>query len=62
LPKTNISAGTKLPGPITYGGIPYLPESFYLDKEGKVILTAADASSKEEIEANIRKLLGIAVK
>jgi cytochrome c biogenesis protein CcmG/thiol:disulfide interchange protein DsbE len=42
-----------------YGGLSYLPESFYIDKRGKVVLTAADASSKEEIEANIRKLLGL---
>lgn len=45
-----------------YGGLPYLPESFYIDKYGKVVLTAADASSKEEIEANIRKLLGLGAK
>lgn len=45
-----------------YGGLPYLPESFYIDKQGKVLLEAADASSKEEIEANIRKLLGLGAK
>lgn len=45
-----------------YGGLPYLPESFYIDKHGKVVLTAADAGSKEEIEANIRKLLGLGAK
>ncbi len=45
-----------------YGGLPYLPESFYIDKTGKVVLEAADASSKEEIEANIRKLLGLGAK
>ncbi|MBT9331998.1 TlpA family protein disulfide reductase [Paracidobacterium acidisoli] len=45
-----------------YGGLPYLPESFYIDKTGKVVLEAADASSKEEVEANIRKLLGLGAK
>lgn len=45
-----------------YGGLPYLPESFYIDKTGKVVLEAADASSKAEIEANIRKLLGLGAK
>ncbi len=42
-----------------YGGLPYLPESFYIDKEGRVIVASADAGSKDEIEANIRKLLGL---
>ncbi|MEI9977684.1 MAG: TlpA disulfide reductase family protein [Edaphobacter sp.] len=42
-----------------YGGLPYLPESFYIDKAGKVVLASADAGSKDEIEANIRKLLGL---
>jgi peroxiredoxin len=45
-----------------YGGLPELPESFYIDKHGKVVLAAADAGSKEEIEANIRKLLGLGAK
>lgn len=45
-----------------YGGLPYLPESFYIDKHGKVILTSADSGSKDEIEANIRRLLGLGAK
>ncbi|MEI9978255.1 MAG: TlpA disulfide reductase family protein [Edaphobacter sp.] len=45
-----------------YGGLEYLPESFYIDRHGKVTFAAADASSKEEIEANIRKLLGLGAK
>ncbi|MEI9978226.1 MAG: TlpA disulfide reductase family protein [Edaphobacter sp.] len=45
-----------------YGGLPYLPESFYIDKTGTMVLEAADAGSKEEIEANIRKLLGLGAK
>ncbi len=45
-----------------YGGLPYLPESFYIDRDGNVILASADAGSKEEIEANIRKLLGLGLK
>jgi thiol-disulfide isomerase/thioredoxin len=40
-----------------YGGLPELPESFYIDKYGKVVLAEAASGSKEEIEANIRKLL-----
>lgn len=45
-----------------YGGLPYLPESFYINKRGKVVLTSADSGSKEQIEANIRKLLGLGSK
>lgn len=45
-----------------YGGLPYLPESFYIDKHGKIVLAAADAGSKGEIETNIRKLLGLGAK
>jgi thiol-disulfide isomerase/thioredoxin len=45
-----------------YGGLPELPESFYIDKHGKLVLAGADAGSKEEIEANIRKLLGLGAK
>ena len=47
---------------LVYGGLPELPESFYIDKRGKVVLVAADAGSKEEIDANIRKLLGLSAK
>ncbi len=45
-----------------YGGLPYLPESFYIGRDGKVILASADAGSKEEIEVNIRKLFGLSPK
>jgi thiol-disulfide isomerase/thioredoxin len=44
-----------------YGGVSYLPESFYVDKTGKVMLETAglndDAGGKDEIEANIKKLI-----
>ena len=44
-----------------YGGVDYLPESFYVGKDGKVLLETAgltsDTGGKEEIEANIKKLL-----
>jgi thiol-disulfide isomerase/thioredoxin len=44
-----------------YGGVDYLPESFYVGKDGKVLLETAGLSSesggKDEIEANIKKLL-----
>jgi thiol-disulfide isomerase/thioredoxin len=44
-----------------YGGVDYLPESFYVDRSGKVLLETAGISSedggKDEIEANIKKLV-----
>lgn len=44
-----------------YGGVNYLPESFYVGRDGKVMLEtagmSADSGGKDEIEANIRKLL-----
>jgi thiol-disulfide isomerase/thioredoxin len=42
-----------------YGGLPYLPESFYIDKHGKLVLEGAAADTKDELEANVRKLLGL---
>lgn len=44
-----------------YGGVEYLPETFYVARNGKVILATAGLTSegggKDQIEANIRKLL-----
>ena len=44
-----------------YGGIDFLPETFYVDRSGKVMLQTAGVSSegggKDEIEANIKKLV-----
>ena len=44
-----------------YGGVEFLPESFYVDRTGKVMIETAGLSSeqggKDEIEANIKKLL-----
>ena len=44
-----------------YGGVDYLPESFYVGRDGKVLLETAglssDSGGKNEIEANIRKLM-----
>ncbi|MEI9979906.1 MAG: TlpA disulfide reductase family protein [Edaphobacter sp.] len=45
-----------------YGGLPYLPESFYIDKHGRVVLADAAADSKDGIETNIRRLLGLGVR
>ena len=42
-----------------YGGVNYVSESFYVDRTGKVMLQTAGLSEdgKDEIEANIKKLL-----
>ena len=44
-----------------YGGVAYLPESFYVGRDGKVMIETAGLSSesggKDEIGANIRKLI-----
>ena len=45
-----------------YGGADYIPESFYVDRSGKVMLATAGISDggqggKDEIEANIKRLI-----
>jgi thiol-disulfide isomerase/thioredoxin len=40
-----------------YGGVEYLPMSFYVDRNGKVVEATAGLSSKDEIEANIKKTI-----
>lgn len=40
-----------------YGGLPDLPESFFIDREGRVVAVISGADSKAEIEAGIRKAL-----
>ena len=49
-----------------YGGIDMMPQSFYIDRTGKVMLETAGISDgqggKDEIEANIRKLLASGAK
>jgi len=40
-----------------YGGLPELPESFFIDRRGRVVAEMTGADSKAAIEANIRKAL-----
>jgi peroxiredoxin len=40
-----------------YGGIDYLPESFYVGRDGKVVEETSGLGSKDEVEANIKKAL-----
>ena len=43
-----------------YGGIDYLPMSFYVDSKGVVQEQTAGLASKDEVEANIKKIIGAA--
>ena len=40
-----------------YGGVDYLPETFYIDRSGKVVEVTAGAPSKEQMEALIQKTI-----
>jgi glutathione peroxidase-family protein len=44
-----------------YGGLPDLPESFFVDRKGKIVAVMDGAESKQQIEANIRKALGVSL-
>jgi cytochrome c biogenesis protein CcmG/thiol:disulfide interchange protein DsbE len=41
-----------------YGGLDELPTSFFVDSKGTVVAAQVGVTSKDEIEANIRKALG----
>ena len=41
----------------SYGGIDYLPTSYYIGRDGKVVAEIGGLIPKEQIEANIRKIL-----
>jgi hypothetical protein len=38
-----------------YGGLPDLPESFFIDRQGWVFAEMDGADSEQQIEANIKK-------
>ncbi len=41
-----------------YGGVTFLPENFYIDREGKIVDKIYGIKSRSEIEASIKKALG----
>ena len=41
-----------------YGGIPYLPSTFYISRDGKVVERVFGLVSRSEIENNVQKALG----
>ena len=42
-----------------WGGVDSLPESFYIDKTGRIVTVVTGLGTRDEVEANIRKALGI---
>jgi cytochrome c biogenesis protein CcmG/thiol:disulfide interchange protein DsbE len=40
-----------------YGGAQFLPTTFYVDRQGKVVANVAGITGKDEIEGNIKKAL-----
>ncbi len=42
-----------------YGGIPYLPSTFYINRDGKVVDRVFGLVSRSEIEDNIKKALSV---
>ncbi len=55
MPYPILLAGDKLDHP--YGGLDELPTSFFLNRKGTVVATQLGLTSKDDIEANIRKAL-----
>jgi thiol-disulfide isomerase/thioredoxin len=43
-----------------YGGIDFLPMSFYVDAKGIVVTESAGLATKDEVEANIKKTIASA--
>jgi cytochrome c biogenesis protein CcmG/thiol:disulfide interchange protein DsbE len=56
MPYPVLIAGDTLDHP--YGGLDVLPESFFVDRTGKVVAVQFGLTSKDDIEGNIRKALG----
>jgi len=40
-----------------YGGLKFLPQTFFIDRNGKIIKTASGMPSKKDLENEIRQLL-----
>jgi cytochrome c biogenesis protein CcmG/thiol:disulfide interchange protein DsbE len=41
-----------------YGGLDELPTSYFVDRDGTVVAAQLGLTSKDDIEANIKKALG----
>ena len=42
---------------IAYGGIPFMPETFYIGRDGKVVDKVVGLIGKSEIAENVKKAL-----
>ena len=42
-----------------YGGVQFLPETFYIDRDGKLVDRAFGLKGREEIEDHVKKALGL---
>jgi cytochrome c biogenesis protein CcmG/thiol:disulfide interchange protein DsbE len=56
MPYPVLIEGDKLSKP--YGGLDAMPTSFYVDRSGTIVAAQMGISSKDDMEANIRKALG----
>ena len=56
MPYPVLIEGDKLSKP--YGGLDAMPTSFFVDRSGKIVAATMGISSKDDIEANIKKALG----
>jgi len=43
--------------PKLYGGVDYLPETFYVDAKGRVVEQTAGAATQDQIEADVQKTI-----
>ncbi len=44
----------------SYGGIPFMPETFYINRSGKIVDNAFGLKGKSEIEASMKKIIASA--
>ena len=42
-----------------YGGVQFLPETFYIGRDGKLVDRAFGLRGRGEIEGNVKKILGL---
>lgn len=41
-----------------YGAVNYLPSTFYIGRDGKIVAQTAGLGSKDDVEASIKKIVG----
>ncbi len=58
VPYTNLVGNDDVAG--SFGGVYGLPTTFVIDREGRIVETFVGGTPKKEMEAQVRKLLGLA--